>query len=449
MYGTLMHDAPRLQFAPKTGEGAPLFSLSHTFFHHRATGTQHLVPYFFGDKKRTLSIDESEGGDINPNWLDIRGPDGTPYISTLKMSPERVVWGTIMSMTQSLPVLHEGAWLRLTVPLCKVRHDLRMTESVKAGSTVGAGFANVADSMDSLNLRGCRINKEPLTLWGVDDILLQAGVTVRTNDDGGNIQWYGELAIPTGERPSGTYLFEPVQGSAGHAGAGFGMRSVMPLAVGDNTTFSFCSHLHYRAMFSATQWRTPDFKGHQFSRYLVFMDSAQGGDSNFASKAARGANFFTREMLVSPGGQGQSMQGFLLSFGRQRQHSLLCSYTYWWRMAEQLTFKRAADRTFATPKYAGIDTAQQWVPSPLINEKYVTTDSSLTEDLAVVYDNEFDMSSAAAPQTASHLLQLGYQAALTGDRCRFNIQLSGQYELAENRAMVDAWAVWGRLSMQW
>ncbi|MGD1997449.1 MAG: hypothetical protein PVJ92_00865 [Candidatus Dependentiae bacterium] len=407
------------------------------------------MPYFFGDKKRTLSIDEAEQGDINPHWLDIRGPTGTPYSSTIKLSPERSVWGTILSMTQSLPVLHEGAWVRVTVPVCKVRHDLRMTETRKAGVTSAAGFASVADSMDSLNLRACRINKKPLTLWGVDDVLVHAGITMRTSDDGGNMQWYLEGVIPTGERPSGTYLFEPVQGSAGHAGFGIGVRSVMPLAQGENTTFSFCSHLHYRAMFSATQWRTPDFKGHPFSRYLVFMDSAQGGGTNFSSKAARGANFFTRQMHVSPGGQGQSMQGVLLSFGARRQHSLLLSYTYWWRMAEQLTFKRAADRTFATPKYAGTDATQQWVPSPLINEQYVTTDSSLTEDLAVVLDNEFNRESAAAPQTASHLLQLGYEATMPGERLQTNVQFSGQYELAENRAMVDAWAVCARINMQW
>lgn len=285
MYGSLMHDSPRLLSAPQPSgdvssrlvRDQSLFSLTHTFFYHRATGTQHVVPYFFGHNKRSLSIDEAETGDINPHWLDIRGPTGIDYTSTLKLSPERVVSGTVLSMKQALPVLHEGAWMRLTIPLCKVRHDLRMTETMKAGSSAdaGSGFANVAASMDSPNLRACRINKKPLTLWGVDDILLQAGVTARTNDDGGNMEWYAEVAIPTGERPSGTYLFEPVQGSAGHAGIGFGVRSVMPLMVGEKSTFSFCSHLHYRAMLSASQWRTADFKGHEFSRYLVFMDSTQ------------------------------------------------------------------------------------------------------------------------------------------------------------------------------
>ena len=450
MYGVLMHDAPRLLQAPQPGKQSPLFSLSHSLFYHQSNATQHLLPYFFGGKKKSLLIDEKETGDINPNWLDIRGKTGKEYTSTLTMSPQREVYGAVLSMTQAVPAVHDGAWLRLTVPVCKVRHDLRLTEAVKSGSevdTTGSGFTSVAASMDAENLRAARINSTPLTLWGVDDVLLHAGITMRLGSGGGNMQWYLEGALPVGQRPSATYLFEPVQGSAGHGGLGIGMRTVMPLAENQFTTLSFCSHLHYRVMTAATQLRTLDLKGHQFSRYLVYMDSTQGSGDNFSSKAARGANFFTREMQVSPGGQGQSMQGLLLSFGAEKQHSLHLNYTYWWRMAEQITFKRAADRTFAVPEYG--TTTGTWLPSPLINEVFVGSDASAVPEVAIVYDNELNLSSAAAPQTASHLITGGFETTMATEYCQFQLHLAAACELAENRAMLDAWSLWGRVSMQW
>lgn len=442
-----------IQSAWEEGASRSLFSLTHTAFYNVATSTSKLTSYFLGGSKKTLLIDEAEAGDINSEWLDVRGPTGTPYASTISFDPVREAYGVVLRLEQRLPAFHEGAYVAVTVPVCKVRHSLGLSEVKKTGVTadVSSGFTSILDSLESPNRRAARMSTASLTLWGSDDVLVQLGMNFDLGGRGGQARSFVEGIVPTGESSSGTYLFEPVQGSAGHAGVGFGVEGCLPMVQVPGLAVWLVSQIHYRSLFASTQLRTPDLRGQAFSRYLVYMDVAQAGGINFATKAAQGANFFTRPALVQPGGQGEILQGVRCAFGAQQAHVVQLGYAYWWRQGETAHFATAADRFFATPLYGNLAplAAQQWLPSPLINEAFIASDSSATTDSAIVYDHELDVASMTAPSTATHQLQLSLQTTLPADAWKVVLETGGAYEWADNYATINSWTWWGRVSLQW
>jgi len=422
--------------------------VSHTLFYQESYNGANVVPFFFGNRRTQLRIDESGAGDVNPTWLHTRGADSTPYKSTLKMKPEREVCGVVLRVTQALPTFHKGAWMRIIMPLIKVTHHLHLTETLDSEVTMSSTstFQKVTEALDWNNWSGGKMSTTSQKRSGMDDALLQVGITVPSHKDKNRYSYYLELAMPVGDRPTGQYVFEPILGSAGHFGFGGGINSCFSLGMFSGIAVNWRSHMQYRFLFSHTQRRTPDLKGHPFSRFLVYMDTSQGVSDNYIYKAGNGVNFFTRDVTVLPGSTGQSNNSLVFSYNH---HTFSLGYNGWWRSSEQVKFKAALLRSFAVPaKKALVGGKQHWLPSPLIKEKYDSADTSANAAAPAVQDNEFNMASIAHPRTASHTLYASYRGLFEWGATLVQASCGGAYEIAGNRAALSSYLVWATLGLE-
>jgi hypothetical protein len=258
---------------------------------------------------------------------------------------------------------------------------------------------------------------------------------------------YAELAVPVGSYPTGQYLFEPLIGNSGGFGVGGGTASVVPLfQFWGSVQAVFLNQMQYRYHFSSRQLRTPDLKGQPLSRYFIMMDTSLTPNiTNVAMKAANGPNFFTRDMLVTPGATGQSVSALEL---RWKKQALSMGYAYWWRAAEQIAFAQAPLRQFAVPSPKGlIGSVHAWLPSPRISDRFTTADPSATVNAAVINDIEFDMDSVAAPHTASHSLFVRYTGQFNVGIGTVAASAGAAYEIADNCAAMSTWQVWGGIGL--
>lgn len=419
-------------------------SIEHTGFYLRSTNEEEVTPYFLGKGKTSLRVDESQNGDLNSDWFHVLSADGKTYKSHIHIHPEREVWGVSLRMQQSLGELYDGLWAAVTVPFVQVNHNLNVTESLDDAAAVASGstFASVVKTLDWDNWRAGKWSEKSQTMSGTDDMCMQIGINLS-----GPLQStqrvYTELTVPVGSYPSAQYLFEPIIGSAGSFGLGGGIASTIPFIKGnDGINIMFLNQVQYRYHFAVRHQRTPDLKGQPFSRYVILMDTGLiANDANVGTKGANGVNFITRECTVTPGATGQSLNALEI---RLREHAVSLGYSYWWRAAEQVSFAKAPLRTFATPWKDGlVGDEQAWLPAARIQDSFIESDPSKTTDAAVLYDVEFDMESAAAPQTASHTVFGRYIGRWNTSIGTFSVNMGAAYEIGDNSAALSSWQVWG------
>jgi hypothetical protein len=281
---------------------------------------------------------------------------------------------------------------------------------------------------------------------GIDDLLVAFGI-----DCSGPMEsvqrFYLEASLPIGSRFSSTDIFAPTLGSQGSIGLGGGVKTVAPLfSLTPSAVLSYVGYVTYRYQFDVRQMRTFDLKGQPFSRYMIHMDTELLDQiNNVATKAANGVNFFTREVTVTPGPQGQSIHALQVN---SRHHQLTTGYLYWWRVAEQMAFTRAASRSYAVPSPKGLIGDQTaWLSGPQITDRYSEEDPSAAVVAAAVTDIEFDLDSATLPHTASHTLFADYNGVFTAGAATVTARFGVGYEIAGNSAVLGAWHMWCGIGM--
>lgn len=128
-------------------------------------------------------------------------------------------------------------------------------------------------------LKHARISKKPLTKTRLAEITAAFGWNFWSTEDyhfGINIR----AAAPTGNRPKGFWLFEPIVGNGHHWELGAGITGHVCLGRGESEdkNLSFYLDAYFTHLFSTRQCRTFDLCGNPLSRYMLamkFTDSAQ------------------------------------------------------------------------------------------------------------------------------------------------------------------------------
>ncbi len=196
-----------------------------------------------------------------------------------------------------------GLYLKFRAPICRTRWDLNMCECIVEdginnhqpgyfnnallGSSpnyygiqrmhltpsftsfiTGCGFINV-DDIRFLPLHYARMNCTDLTETSLADLRMILGWNFACNRHY-NIGFSLESAAPTGNRPEGVYLFEPIVGNGKHWEVGCGLHSFYDFYVSDNECS--CASIYVDAtithFFKTKQVRTFDLCGKPLSRYM-------------------------------------------------------------------------------------------------------------------------------------------------------------------------------------
>ena len=330
-----------------TGEGCcPFFTFGATPFYTKSVKAQNLARHFLFDNKNELVFNESGADDVNSIWFDLIakplvGATVPPFFnSVMKIRPERMAYGSMFNFHFDFSNILRGFWFDATFAAMRVKHDLNLTASLPENpgiviNTVANVSTQIATVIDALNNPTWNFGKWSdcgLSKFGVDDVQLKFGHD-HYNCHGDHLGTYFVISVPTGNRPTSEFVFEPVVGTK-HTGLGFGMNIDYALMTDGDRHLNVMFDGKYRYLTKNEETRSFDLTANgDWSRYLL-LD--QGPNPTGASAPA--INDFTLEVDVTP--RSTIDLWGALHYARN-EYNFEIGYSFWWRDKEDIKFKKS------------------------------------------------------------------------------------------------------------
>lgn len=324
-------------------------SLQATGFYQHSTNGKDLAKFLMFDGRDSLRIHGANAASahadaqVHPfNFNLATGPAN--HDSTISLNPEQEVYGTRLDYHQELDHLLNGLYLSVSAPIVHVTNKPNLKENV-AQESAHNGPHTVAQT-----LRGDRLTSdwsEPFrygkingsqSVTGLADVDARLGFNfiqkrrVRAGLELG-------VTIPTGNKVTGEYLFEPVVGNANHWGLGAGLNTLVAVwedAKQRDHNVCLAVQANYRYLFKDTERRTLELKGQKWARYIRMRQVDPTDETRVLANSLPGVNALTRNLNVTPGSQVEGLA--TLSYHRNRW-TFNAGYNVWWKEKEQVSLK--------------------------------------------------------------------------------------------------------------
>lgn len=318
-------------------------------FYHNSNNKGKMGKYFGTNNKNVLTVGRfGPNTDIQGNLI-IHANSPSDPAGELKLDPEHTAYGAYFSYHQKLEGIHKGLFLQVNVPLEHVENDLHMSTTVsdilnyfKGDYEVTSG-ATKQEKLTHAKLDNLRSKS------GVADIEVMLGYKLADKKEH-EVNGAIKLQIPTGNRPTGEYIFDAIVGNNRHWGLGGQFDASMNISKGDDYSLEFITHLDYMYFFKADEKRTLGYRNGYASgtdpiTSLVTEDTPTifpwahyilGGEDGKAGTFPL-ANVLTRDVDVTPGGQVKGMA----SFAYHRNNTTIdFGYSFLARESEKVTVKQ-------------------------------------------------------------------------------------------------------------
>ncbi len=302
------------------------YTMQNTYFYQESTNTCDLARYFFPNNDITVTINQNGTGDIGSPWIDLIGRDGGNYSASMNILPVSKVWGGISKVTHDLSTLVDGLWLQTVIGVIFMQHNIDVFDRVCGAQGETPCLNRPIEAFNNNQWHYGKLNVQEMEHSGVDDILFRCGWMFAKGRQG-HASVYGLALIPMGNRPQGTFLFEPIIGNGGHWGLGFGINLDMRLFSWAKNEVSVMLDCSYRYLFSARERRSFDLCNGDWTRYFKVASMHDPSTPCF------GINFFTQDMDVTPRG---NFDGWFAIHYRKSDFNIEGGLSYWWRNSEHV-----------------------------------------------------------------------------------------------------------------
>lgn len=434
-------------------------SLAITPYYSQTFNAKELGQWFFFNGTNTMRFANAGVGDVFArNFFLNDGFDGS-----ITANPRVQNFIVDFNFFLGLDEWVRGLYFRVDVPINWTNWDMRLTETnTSGGATIAANkLGNVAAAASprktikeawagktldvntfpdlKQEMRFARIDGKQ-TKTSVADVNLMLGYDFICCDCahlGVNFQ----VIIPTGTRPDGEFVFEPIVGNGRHVEIGGGLSGHFELwNNGCDQSFGVFVEGGAYHMFRAKQKRTFDLKQNGIgSRYLLLkkFDSTPA----YAGEVVFGPNILTRNIKVSNNVHGDGVVMFDYQNGG---FTFDVGYNIWGRTADKLTITEEipAD-TYGvqgnTDARVGVGTSDDTQSQADIKGNFGATDATPV----FISTSDLDIESATHPGAVSHKIfgHLGY----TWENCDYLpfLGLGGELEFSgRNNRAFDQWGVW-------
>lgn len=392
-----------------------------------------------------ISADER---DVNAMHLNINHLDpNNTFQSTVAFHFHRNVIGLGCAARFRMfsdPSDDESWWCGLSAPVEAVRHCVSIEETVMnaGGRLEDTRVATVTDAFAQDSWQFGRIDGKHHEAVGLADVEFQFGYGWGAADEG-HAELYGGVLIPTGNRPTGVRVFEPIFGNNGHWAALWGGLITRDLYAAGRTSFSIALSAHGRFLFRNTQVRSFDAKGKPWSRYMeVYTDkgAAQLADTALTAltgdRGTPGINVFTKPMEVQPG-IAHTVNAALL----YREHKFHGEVGYYFhaRQAENVCLKEWTE----APAFVSFLQDGNTSKSRTINRNASGSDDRSLAQYQPLTIDDLDLQTAAHPASIQHgmYLSFGYRAGDQPEDVPW-LSVGGSYDFLSDSAALDGWHVW-------
>lgn len=307
-------------------------------FYGQSTNGKGLGKYFTFDNKEVLKVSTGPDRDIHSFNFNLR----TAYDGTMSFKPEHESWGLRMDYHQDLDDLLPGLYFQISAPIVHVAQDMNLTEKATAtgGDHIGPQTIKQAFAGHQLTTdqgerwRYGKINGRQ-TATGIADVDVKIGYNIldEKNYDAGI-----ELAaiIPTGNKRTGEYVFEPMVGNGRHWGIGAGAHgsyNVWNDGKNKENNLAIEAHVNYRYLFSNPETRTLELKGKKWARYMRMRQVDPSTPANVLPNSVPGINVLTRNVDVTPGSSVEAVASLNYTHSRW---NICAGYNLWWKERESV-----------------------------------------------------------------------------------------------------------------
>ncbi len=424
----------------------------HNIFSHlvmtpfyQASNNKDDVGEYFGIGNGTNSFVVGSAADFNAGNADIVGTDlihdyvNETLAGTVAFSPKQETWGVRFDYFQSFGHPFGGLFFKASMPVVYVKNNVDMGVANSVNAEIGgeafsladffAGNVEVDSDMDLNSLQS------PLThakiagdesKFGVADINLALGYKIHeTKTD--HIYLSAQIIVPTGPRPHGEFLFQPVLGNGKHFGLGARLDGAVELWKNKNAAVRVLLDADYRYLFESSEDRTIGVKDLNLAHYYMAGKLGQEEAPLFPA-----ANILTQSIRVKPGSQFDLLAdlsfksgGFIIDLG----------YNFFYKDEEDCWMKESwTDGVYA-----------------LASNDYSTNNKfgDLAGDvLHTLNSADLDVEALKTPSQVTNKIfaglgyQFNYSKSVPG-----LVGIGGSYEFASDNAALENYSVWLKLGV--
>ncbi|HSW74090.1 MAG TPA: hypothetical protein VLG71_02950 [Candidatus Limnocylindria bacterium] len=454
---------------------------------HWDKDSNNLTSYFFPFNKNCLVVGEfgsqavqNNQADLIANYFGVETANPMAiageydfsvgsYQSIITMKPKQTVIGVGLAYFQKLtnPDGPKGFWLAINTPIVKVRNNLRFREKVLnagSGNTPAGYVSTISDALHGATVFGNKFfqyGRVPncengLSKTGLADIEVKVG---RTNicRECCHVASYVGLVIPTGNRPKGEYIFEPIVGNNKHweilLGTKYGFK-VWDCPERDWRIW--CEGIvSSRYIIPNTQRRSVDLIDKQWSRYLWLYPNA---NATSITDITPGINLLTLHLKVHPRFNFNKYVSF--TFNAHDRYLAEAGYTINIRQAERICLACPFDQG---PGIVGIDANNTTVLHTKTNatiRQYGSTQAqfinvdvnpnvSSTSAFVPITHCDLDFTSAAQPACISQTVFASVGYRLDGYCHEPFVGLGGSFEFSSENTCLQRATGWLKGGFNW
>jgi len=268
------------------------------------------------------------------------------------------------------------------------------------------------------------------------------------------------VTIPTGNSPTGEYLFEAISGNGGHWAIGFGLDSAFQLWQDEDNSLDFVCAFNYRYLFSDTQMRTLGFcwpnatdfgtSAGKKAYYGHWLLGAKLGDT-FATPMA---NFLTRNVKVTPGSHFEGIAQLAFNY---EDWTFDLGYNLFAKEQEDVSLKGnpccdPCGTTCSTSSCTdGWDDSTYGIADEAWNTSTAfapSNNDTIHEGANNTIDREhLSLADCTTPSVVTHKVYGGIGYAFNKWDYPLMLGVFGSYEFATDNDCMEQWAVGGKIGI--
>ncbi|HRN78570.1 MAG TPA: hypothetical protein PLU71_04975 [Candidatus Dependentiae bacterium] len=410
-----------------------------------------------------------------------------PFVSRITLRPEQSVIGLGFSFLAKFEACKRNWFFAVSAPLMRVKNDMGLCEVITSTgqfydvtpiedevTNLNQELHNMTQALNQSDWCFGKICCGSLSKTRLAFIQAMLGLEWASNEHCFATSFLG-ITIPTGNKPEGKYIFEPIVGTAGH----WGLYSYTTMGIefhrfsSNNYVATIDTDIMMQYLFSRTEKRSMDLKYKPWSRYMELYknkdQAIQANDLQATSidawfLATPGINILTQDVKVKPGYSVSLNVALTLNRDpnfADRGFTGEIGYNFYAREAECVELECCSLGGAAIKDHSGrgfVNPVRTMTNDLLSNEASVANQvfhgENTTTDVIDNYDtraltiDDLDLNSAAHPCVLSNTVYaaLGYDWA--DIKCPVTAGVGGSYEFAGRmNTSLDRWLIWGKLGI--
>ncbi len=422
-------------------------------FGGESTEPEDLARYFLPFDKNCLLAAEDAAMDIMYRDLVARNFNIKTKRNTFKsrvcFEPRQRVIGFGITYKQLLTC---NWWIELSGPFVQVENTMGLTENIidngggpvnELGLDNSPRVGSMIEAFNQPNWQFGHITTRTLRKRGIADIEFKVGRTTYICDsETAYMSSFAGFLIPTGNKPQGKFVFEPIVGHNHHFGFLYGTYMGFELWCynGHRIGLELANNSMY--LLPNHQVRSFDVRNKQWSRYQeLYRNKAQAEEAAATqnpNSGTSGINVFTQCVTVRPRFQTDFNSGFLYSYDR---FLVEAGWNFFARQAEKVELMW--ERKPAIKDITGMGKTNR---ARTIQENFPGSALPLSE-FRFISKSELLLDSAAHPAVLSNILYITIGAHLNTGCSIIILGLGGSYEFSFINTTLRRWLAWGKLAV--